>query len=89
MDKFLELAKLTKASYILGCNEPRGFYEDPKEYYTGKEHGIYPDQVGEIDWSLDIYEIQVYPKTPVGFIKAISNDLDALLDWAIEGAKNY
>jgi hypothetical protein len=88
MEKLIELTKLTKASFELAANEHRVFYEEPEEYYFGVR-GIEPDRVGEIDWEKDIWDIMVYPRTPVGFVRAISNDLESLIDWAIEAAKEW
>lgn len=87
MGTLIELAKYTNASAHLELNPHKGFYEDAKSYFTDREMDL--DKIGEIDWSKDIWTLQVYPKTPVGFIQGISNDVNALIDWAIEGAKGY
>lgn len=51
--------------------------------------GDFYDEVGEVDYQKDIWTVQVYARTPVGFIAAVSNNLDLLIDWAVEGARDY
>lgn len=86
MDKLNELARYTDASFSLEYNEHKSVYEAAQSYHNGP---LKYDEVGAIDWDKDIWVLQVYPKTPVGFIAGISNDLDALVNWAIKGAQEY
>lgn len=85
-----QLAEATKCNFHLEFNPHKSYYEDAKEYITtmGNGDGFY-DEVGDIDYVKDIWTIQVYPRTPVGFIAAVSNDPDALIEWAIAGTKGY
>jgi len=89
-DKLLQLAAVTDCNFHLEFNPHKAMYEDAKKYITemGNGDGFY-DEVGDIDYSKDIWTIQVYPRTRVGFISAVSNNPYELIDWAIEGAKDY
>ena len=87
MNKLDRLAQVVKASGSIELNPHKAIYEEACSYFN--DQGFKRDVVGEIDWTKDIWEVHIYPKTPVGFICGISNDIDALLDWAIEGAVEY
>lgn len=89
MSKLQHLAKHTKCNFHLEFNAHKSYYEKPEEYYSQMGNGHFYDEVGDIDYLKDIWTVQIYARTPVGFIAAISNDIDSLLDWAIEGAINY
>ena len=88
MNRLTKLAEATKCDFHLEFNPHKSLYETAEQHFIPMVDDFY-DTVGEIDYSKDIWTIQVYPRTPVGFIAAISNNLDALLDWAIDGAKEY
>ena len=92
MSNLTELAAATKCDFTLEFNPHKSSYQSAKEYITNLQElnndPLY-DEVGTIDYTKDIWTIQVYPSTPVGFIAGVSNNLDELLDWAIEGAKDY
>lgn len=87
MSKLEELAKVVSASGTIELNPHKAFYEKAYEYFNDRD--FKRDEVGVIDWDKDIWEAHIYPKTPVGFICGISNSIDDLLDWAIEGSKEY
>lgn len=89
-NKLHELSVVIKCDFNLQFNPHKSVYETAEKYIRemGNGDGFY-DEVETIDFGKDIWTIQVYPRTPVGFIAGVSNDLDALLDWAIEGAKAY
>jgi hypothetical protein len=90
MSKLDELATETKCNFHLEFNPHKSYYEEAKVYITGMGNGDgFYDEVGDIDYAKDIWTIQVYPRTPIGFIAAVSNNVDKLIDWAIEGAKAY
>ena len=88
--KLQELTNVINCNFTLDFNPHKSSYEDAETYITemGNSDGFY-DEVGELDYTKDIWTIQVYPHTPIGFISGVSNNLDELLDWAIEGSKNY
>ena len=92
MDKLQELRKIVKCGIHIESNIHKDMYETAEQYYGeyvyDESNHLY-DIVGEIDWDKDIWTVHVYPRTPVGFIAGLSNDLDELLDWAIQGAKDY
>lgn len=76
------LGAKVNCSYTVSYNEHLTFYETAESYYQSKQHQ--PDQVSEMDWRADVWEIHVYTKTPVAFYSAISNSLEELLLWALE-----
>jgi hypothetical protein len=85
-EKFNKLNAFVKCSYSLTYNEFNSFYDTPKSYWFDPEHvGIRPDVIQPDKFSIteDIWEIHVYPNTPVMFFHGIANNLEALLDWAI------
>ena len=88
--KLQELATATNCNFTLEFNPHKSSYEDAKKYITemGNGDGFY-DEVGKLDYTKDIWTLQVYPRTPIVFIAGVSNNLDELLDWAIEGDENY
>ena len=87
MSGLRNLQEHVKASAHIELNPHKAFYEDAEAYF--KDRDIDCDHVGKLDWSKDIWTAQVYPSTPIGFILGISNDIDALVEWAVEGAKGY
>ena len=87
MIELSEIAKHIACEFRLTYNQHKGYYiKEPeaikKEYMT-----MLPQQIGVIDWTKDIWYIQIYPYTPIGFSNAVSNDLKALLDWGVSFAK--
>lgn len=86
MDKLLELASLVDCTYSLSFNEHKDYYEPSTEYYQKRNIA---DSIGIINWEGPIFRLYVYPRTPVRFITAISNDLDSLVDWAIAQVKAW
>lgn len=79
-----------EASFHLEYNPHKSMYETVPQYLAGiGGNEPFYDEVGEINPDLDIWTIQVYPKTPIGFVCGASNDLDRLVIWAIEAAKEY
>ena len=82
-----QLAAECKASVHIDINPFRAYYQSADDWLA--TDGTKLDHVGDIDTAKDIYVVQAYPRTPVGFISGVSNDLDELLKWAIEGAKDY
>lgn len=87
MNKLKELSKFIGASGTIDFNPHKAYYEKAYDYFNGRD--FKPDVIGDIDWNKDIWEVHIYPRTPVGFICGISNNIDDLLDWAIEGCKEY
>lgn len=85
MDKLRLLASVAKAGFSLEVNPFLGFYQGAEDYFANASVGWEP--VGDIDWERDIWEVQAYPRTPVGFIYGISNDPELLIEWAIEGCR--
>lgn len=85
MDKLEELASLTQAGYILNCNEHEQFYESALQFHSLRNPNTHT--IGGIDWGRDIWTIQAYSRTPIVFFFAISNDVNALLDWCIAAIK--
>ena len=88
MRKLTKLAETTKCNFHLEFNPHKSLYETAEQHFIPRVDDFY-DTVGEINYTQDIWVVHVYPRTRVGFISAISNYLDALLDWAIDGAKDY
>lgn len=90
MSNLQDLAETTKCNFHLEFNPHKATYEDAEEYINtmGNGDGFY-DEVGKIDFAKDIWTLQIYPRTPVGFIAGVSNGLDELISWGIEGAKGY
>lgn len=87
MDKLIkELTGICKASVHIDINPFKAYYESAEEWF---DHEANDDVIGELDLTKDIYVVQAYPKTPVGFIRGVSNDLETLLKWAIEASKDY
>lgn len=87
MEELLKIAQLISSSMSLELNEYKSYYEDPHVYYMVNT-SVPPDLVGEIDWEKDIWELRVYPRTPISFFHGISNDLEALLKWAVDILEN-
>ncbi len=89
---FDNLVKATGCTFHLEFNPHKINYETVKKYLDslnlGGDDDFY-DVVGELDYDKDLWTLQVYPRTPVGFIAGCSNDLEALLKWGAEGAKDY
>lgn len=83
-----ELRKIVECGIHIESNVHKDMYETAEQYYISYVKDFY-DVVGDLDYNKDIWTIQVYPKTPIGFIAGISNNLDELIEWAIEGAKDY
>jgi hypothetical protein len=90
MSKLEDLAKVTECNFHLEFNPHKSTYEEAEPYIReiGDGSGFY-DEVGELDFTKDIWTLQIYPRTPVGFIAGVSNNLDDLVDWGIDGAKEY
>lgn len=90
VDKLFELAKATNCNFHLEYNPHKSMYESAEKYITemGNGDGFY-DEVGEVDYNKDIWTLQVYPRTPIGFIAAVSNNPYELIYWGIEGATEY
>lgn len=90
MDKLQTLAEAIVCNFHLEFNPHKSMYEQAEEYIRGMGDGSgFYDEVGDIDFTKDIWVLQIYPRTPIGFIAGVSNNLDELLDWGIEGAKEY
>lgn len=84
MNKLKELAKRNYDSIDLVLNEHRSVYENASTYYKDATRSLSPDVIGEIDYTKDIWTLQVYPRTPVVHYLGISNDLDALIEWGLD-----
>lgn len=68
-------------NWTLSCNEHLGSYSSIEEYYDADElSGINTDE------SQDIYQLQIYENTPVGFVMFTANSLPNLI---IELLENY
>jgi len=88
-DKLNELRKIAECGIHIESNIHKDMYETAEQYYGEYIADHFYNTVGKIDYEKDIWTIQVYPKTPVGFIAGISNDLDSLINWAIKVTANY
>ena len=80
-----KLAKHTKAEYILHFNPQKGYYQTVEEYVKEMK----PTIVGDLYFDKDLWYLQLYPMTPVGFVNGVSNNLNALIKWGIQAAKDY
>lgn len=85
MNLLKKLGRNTKAEFILSFNPHKGIYQSMEDYV--KDMG--PAIVGDLYFDKDMWYLQVYPATPVGFVNGVSNDLRALLKWGIQAAKDY
>lgn len=71
-----------KASLILTHNDHTTNYETVKEWSDRTDPGwISEEQKRKAIDANDVWEIQWYPETPVGFYVAAAHDLGALLDY--------
>lgn len=80
-----QLSEVTNCNFHLEFNPHKSVYEEAQEY-IGRN---FYDELDGLDFTKDIWTLQIYPRTPIGFIAGVSNNLDELLDWGIEGAKGY
>ena len=84
MDKLKQIVEKCKAGVHLTVNQHRDYYETV-EHYLADEYRGKPDAIiSPIDPEKDLWELQFYPDTPVGFYQGISNDPEELLDWALK-----
>jgi hypothetical protein len=81
MDKLIELSKKVAVSVHVDFNPHKDFYESAENYF-----GNFMDQsqLEGVDLSKDIWTVQFYPHTPIGFYQLIGNDLEELLDLALK-----
>lgn len=88
-EKLKELQELTKCSIYIKYNEHKDYYETvQKHYFNPDGPGVMPDIVGTLDLLSDnFWTLQVYPNTPIAFYWGIANDLDELIQWAIDAIK--
>jgi hypothetical protein len=89
-EKLEELNLLTECTYSLGFNRHKGDYQSVRQFwFDPRDPGIPPDvvQAGLFDVDKDVWDIRIYPKTPIGFYHGISNSFELLIDWAIEAIK--
>lgn len=84
MENLHKLAELNKCNFHLAYNEHKTFYESAKQYYTEPPRDYNPDEVGDIDYTKPVWELRIYPFTPISFFWALSNDVDMLLQWGVE-----
>lgn len=88
MEKLLELSALVECSIQLHFNEHKEDYESvAKHWFDPRGARISPEIVGELNIDADVWTLRIYSRTPVAFYEAISNDLDALIQWAIDAVK--
>ena len=82
MDALLEkIREQTECSLYITLNDHNNFYEDATEYYEKRD--LLEDQ--EIDLDRDIWAIQWYSRTPVGFYYILTNDIRKGLIRLLEG----
>ncbi len=86
MEKLNELVSICKGEVIITVNEHRSNYETPEEYLHWRK--IEVDDIDAINAG-NLYVVQAYPKTPVGFVVVAGADLDKLFDEIIKAAKEY
>lgn len=81
---FLEKLDSLKIAYnfSVSFNPHKSYYESFDDYVSFRK--IEESVITGTDPEKDIWEIQVYPNTPISFILVIGNDLDELLDLLIE-----
>jgi len=58
-------------TYSLNYNDHLNYYYTPEENYSEED-------LEGIDTSKDIYQLQIYPRTPVGFIRITANSIEEL-----------
>lgn len=83
-----EIAELLKRCHCwsLNVNEHRAYYESVRDFLTkGDMFGDEDDPetlIAACEASDSIWQLQVYPETPVGFVMLTAPDLDGLLSLA-------
>lgn len=81
MDKILELSKKIQCSIHLEFNPHKDFYESAESYVSNQFTSA---ELEGVDLEKDIWTLQFYPHTPIGFYRLIDNDLERLFERALE-----
>lgn len=74
MMDFEALVARCKASVEMTVNGHRAVYETAEEY-IGKADYVTPEHLAAFKAGADIYELQVYPSTPIGFYLVVGLSL--------------
>lgn len=83
MNKLVQLADKIQVSIHLQLNPWKDYYETFETHLENRPEFYDQEQIDKLDVSKDIWILQFYPHTPIGFYILIGNDLDALLDEAL------
>lgn len=91
-EKLKKIASMCKSSVSLEYRELSNVYEKLSDRVSYADEGsTYMHTSNFLDGELDkciktdeYWNLHFYPETPVGFYSAYSNDLDKLLDWALD-----
>ena len=89
-DRISELVALCKGSVTIEFNDHTTDYAPLEEYiYADRFKHLSDEERAAIIKAGQLIDIQAYPKTPIGFVYVVGHDLDAVLDEAIEAARDY
>lgn len=78
---FEELVARCKASVTLTVNGHRDMYETPEEFIRDASD-VAPETLERFKAGADVYELQFYPHTPVGFYRVWGTTLAEVLTQA-------
>lgn len=83
---FDELIKRCKGPVTLDVNGHRAMYQTKSEYFDGDAGELTKDEYLRIIINVDddLYSLQFYPSSPVGFIQVWGTSLDEVLRKASE-----
>lgn len=79
-----ELAARCKASVSLTINGHRDVYETIERYIGEADDDVTPEVMARFHEGADVFELQFYPSTPIGFIRVWGTSLAEVLDLAAE-----
>jgi hypothetical protein len=83
MDKLKELLSKCKCGVYLSVNQHRDYYETVEKYFEDEEEWleeIDPLVYEKMKQENTIVELQVYPNTPIGFIRIYHYDVESAID---------
>lgn len=73
-----------KAGLILSHNEHKNIYQSVQEYLDSLDMSIEEERYNAMIRADEIWELQWYPDTPVGFCRVVASTLEQVLKLANE-----
>jgi hypothetical protein len=78
-----------KCGLYLSHNPHRDVYEGPQGYYPDAEDFVSPEDRQKCFDTDDIWELQWYPDTPIGFYRVIGSSLELVMAEALRIEAEY